>query len=160
VKNKSKDKSKLKLRKAVVSDVPEIFKLIKHYAEKKLMLARALSELYENIQEFYVIVKGGKIIACSSLHVTWENLAEIKSLAVAPGHCGGGIGTKIVDACHATARRLGVKRVFALTFAPGFFKKHGYVETHRDKLPHKIWIECIRCPMFPDCKEIPLVKDL
>ena len=151
---------KLKIRKAVISDVPKIYKLIKNYAGKKLMLPRALSDLYEDIQEFYVIEDGRNLAACASLHVTWEDLAEIKSLAVDKKHWGSGMGSKILENCHNTARQIGIKRVFALTFAPGFFRKHGYVETTREKLPHKIWIECVKCPMFPDCKEIPLIKIL
>jgi amino-acid N-acetyltransferase len=151
---------KIKLRKAVISDVPGIYKLIKGYAERDLMLPRALSELYENIQEFFVAEEGRHIIGCASLHVTWEDLAEIKSLAVAQEYGRKGLGSKFMDNCHRTAKRLGIKKVFALTFVPGFFKKHGYEETTRDKLPHKIWIECVRCTMFPDCKEIPLIKHL
>lgn len=150
----------MKIRKAKISDVHKIYELIKKYSQKNLMLPRALSELYENIQEFFVVEKGGRLIGCASVHVTWEDLAEIKSLAVAPGYKGKGIGSKLIDVCHNTAKELGVKRVFALTFVPEFFKKHGYSETSREKLPHKIWIECIKCAMFPDCKEIPLIKYL
>jgi amino-acid N-acetyltransferase len=146
------------IRQAKVSDVKSIQKLIGYYAEKKEMLPRSLNDIYENIQEFFVAVQGAHMIACCALHVSWEDLAEIKALAVASGCHGKGIGTKLVTACEEKAKELGVKKVFALTFKPEFFKKLKYKKISREKLPHKIWGECVKCPLFPDCGETPLLK--
>ncbi|MFH2069736.1 MAG: N-acetyltransferase [Elusimicrobiota bacterium] len=148
------------MRKARISDAQDIYKLIHYYANKRLMLARSLSEIYENIQGFFVIEKNKRIIGCCALHVTWEDLAEIKSLAVSPRYARKGYGTLLLKESEKEARQLGVKRLFALTFIPSFFRKNKFKETTREKLPHKIWIECVRCVYFPNCKEIPLIKKL
>jgi len=148
------------IRKAKVTDVEEIQKLVNYYAERKEMLPRSLNELYENIQDFFVYEKNGRIIACASLQVVWEDLAEIKSLAVGHEYQKQGIGTKLIKKCLKQAKSLGVKKVFLLTFKPQYFKKFGFKELPREKLPHKIWSECIRCHLFPDCKEIALILKL
>ncbi|HCJ67639.1 MAG TPA: N-acetyltransferase [Elusimicrobia bacterium] len=148
------------IRKAKVTDVGEIQKLINYYAEQKEMLPRSLNELYENIQDFFVDEKNGKIIACAALHVVWEDLAEIKSLAVKLEYKKHGLGAKLVKKCLQQAKSLRVKKVFVLTFKPQYFKQFGFKELSREKLPHKIWSECIRCHLFPDCKEIALLINL
>jgi len=150
----------MKIRPAKVSDVKAMHSLIGYYAERKEMLPRPINDLYENIQEFVVAEDKGKVIACCALHVSWEDLAEVKALAVAQSHQRCGIGTKLVLACHKKARELEIKKVFALTFKPDFFVKLGYTRIEREKLPHKIWGECVRCPLFPDCGEIPLIRPL
>jgi len=150
----------MKLRKAKIPDVPQIYKLINFYANKRLMLPRALSEIYEHLQEFFVIEYKKKIIGCVALHVTWEDLAEIKSLAISPKFRKKGLGSKLLKRCHKEAKQLGVKRIFALSFVPEFFKKHKYRVVKRDTLPHKIWMECVKCPYFPNCKEVPLIREI
>lgn len=148
------------IRKAKVSNVQEMQKLINYYAERKEMLPRSLNELYESLQDFFVYEKNAKIVACAGLHVIWEDLAEIKSLAVSPEYQKEGIGAKLVERCLKQARELGVRKVFVLTFKPKYFEKFGFQEVSREKLPHKIWSECIRCHLFPDCKEIALLVKL
>ncbi len=148
------------IRKAKVTDVKEMQDLVNYYAERKEMLPRSLNELYENIQDFFVYEKNGKIIACAGLHIIWEDLAEIKSLAVKPDCQKRGIGGKLVYKCLKEAKSLGVKKIFVLTFKPDYFKKFGFKKIAREKLPHKIWSECIRCHLFPDCKEIALLVNL
>lgn len=150
----------MKIRSARVSDVKAMHALIGHYAERKEMLPRPINDLYENIQEFFVAEDKKKIVGCCALHISWEDLAEVKALAVADDYHHRGIGTKLVLACHKKARELEVKKTFALTFKPQFFLKLGYTKIPREKLPHKIWGECVRCPLFPDCGEIPLIRGL
>ena len=128
----------MKLRKAKITDAPQIQKIINQYAEKKLMLMRSLNEIYNRIQCFYVIEHNGKVIGCCAVNIIWDDLAEIKSLAVIPKYCKRGLGEKLVQQCHEEAKKLGVKRVFALTYIPKFFKKFGYKEISREELPHKI----------------------
>jgi amino-acid N-acetyltransferase len=148
------------LRQAKVTDVKSIQALIAHYAEKKEMLPRSLNDIYENIQEYVVFEDKKKIAGCCALHVSWEDLAEIKALAIAQNYQMKGIGTKLVKTCHKKAKNLGVQKVFALTFKPKFFLKLGYTQISREALPHKIWGECVKCPLFPDCGEVPLILDL
>lgn len=121
------------------------------------MLARALSEIYENLRDFTVCEDDGVIIGCGALHIIWCDLAELKSLAVAPERTGTGIGKTIVEVCLDEARALGIPRVFALTYKPEFFEKCGFRRVSKDTLPQKIWSECVRCPKFPDCDEVAVM---
>ena len=148
------------IRRAVISDVKDIQELINFYAKSDQMLPRSLNELYENIRDFFVYEKDGNIEGCVALHVTWEDLAEIKSLAVLESKQKQKIGSLLVEEALKDAKTLNVKRVFTLTYVPEFFKKFGFKKIEHAKLPHKIWSECIRCVKFPDCKEIALVKDI
>ena len=148
------------MRKARISDVKEIQKLINHYAKNEEMLPRSLSQIYEQLQNFYVVELKKKIAACCELFITWEDLAEVKSLAVAPNYIGKGFGSALVKKCISTAKQLGVKKVFALTFKPEFFLKLGFKIVSKDVMPHKIWFECVKCPLFPDCNEVPVMKEI
>lgn len=151
----------MKIRPAKVTDVKEIHKIVEFYANNKEMLHRSLNSIYENIQE-YVVVENeeSNIIACGALHVSWEDLAEIKALAVSEKYKGQGIGKKIVVKLQKNAEDLGVSKVFALSFKPDFFIKLGYKVIPKETLPHKIWSECINCHLFPDCGEVPLLISL
>lgn len=157
--------TKYKIRKAVISDVPKIYKLINKFAKQNLMLPRVLNDIYERLFEFFIISKGDEVIGTAALHLTWTGkeqdvLAEIRSLAVEEKYQNRGLGTKLVLQLEKEAKKLGVKKIFALTFVPGFFKKLNYQIVPRDTLPHKVWTECINCPFFIDCKEIPVIKEL
>jgi amino-acid N-acetyltransferase len=148
------------IRKAILDDIKAIQELINFYAEKDQVLPRSLNELYETIRDFFVYEKDGRILACLSLHITWEALAEIRSLAVAESVKGHKIGTSLIKAAFEEAEKLKVKRVFALTYVPSFFEKLGFKKVEHSELPHKIWSECIKCVKFPDCQEIALVKEV
>lgn len=151
----------MKIRPAKVSDVKAMQAAIKHFADKREMLPRSLNDLYENLFEFFVAEDSdGKFAGCAAIHISWEDLAEVKGLAVAPEHQGKGMGKKLVEACEAKAKAAGVKKIFALTFKPAFFEKVGYTKIERDSLPHKVWGECIKCPMFPDCGEVAVSKQI
>ncbi|MFH1378976.1 MAG: N-acetyltransferase [bacterium] len=151
---------KITIRKAKITDVKQIHSLINAYARKNLMLPRALTDIYDNLQCYFVAVNGEQILASCALCVTWEDLAEIRSLAVDPSVEGRGIGKKLVARCMKEAKNLLIKRVFALTFVPDFFRKIGFKDISRDQLPHKVWGDCIRCHLFPDCGELPLIRDV
>ena len=148
------------IRKARVTDVKKIQKLINHYAKRDKMLPRSLNELYENIRDFFVYADGAKVYGCCALHIDWEDLAEIKSLAVLPAKVNKDIGTKLLEECIKEARVLKIKKIFALTYVPGFFGKFGFKIVDKAQLPHKIWSECIKCVYFPGCKEIAVMKEL
>lgn len=148
------------LRKARIPDVEEMIMLINSNAEKGLMLPRSRNMLYENIREFTLAVKNGKLVGVASLHILWSDLAEVRALAVAEDYKRQGIGSRIVKALEMEAGELGCSRVFALTYQPEFFKHCGYKEVSKEQLPQKVWSECINCIKFPNCDEIALCRDL
>lgn len=148
------------IRKAKVPDVTAVQKLINTFAERGIMLPRSLSALYENIRDFFVLEEDGRIVGCCALHITWEDLAEIKSLAVDELAQGRGYGRALVEACLEEARSIGIPRVFALTYIPDFFEKLGFTRIDKSKLPHKVWTDCINCPKFPNCGEEAVVLEL
>jgi amino-acid N-acetyltransferase len=124
------------------------------------MLPRSLNEIYENIRDFFVCDNKGEIIGTSALHILWENLAEIRSLAVSKECQDKGIGKRLLERCLKEAKALGVKRVFALTYNPVFFRKFGFKEIDKNTLPQKIWGDCLKCPKFPKCEEVAVIKVL
>jgi len=148
------------IRKAKIGDIKRIQELINYFAGQDLMLPRSLNILYENLRDFFIYEDKNKIVGCSALHISWDDLAEIKSLAVAKNYQNKGIGRKLAEACILEAKEIGAGRVFVLTYAPDFFKKLGFRQTAHNKLPHKIWAECINCPKFPDCRETALIRKI
>ena len=148
------------IRKARIEDIKEIQKLINSFAKQDLMLPRSLNELYENIRDFWVIEDRNKIAGCAALHISWDDLAEIKSVAVAKNKQKKGLGKELVFSCLNEAKSLGAKKIFVLTYKPEFFKKFGFKRVKTSELPHKIWAECINCCKFPSCQEIALLKIL
>lgn len=150
----------MKIEKAVVGDPPKMQELIRRYANLALMLPRSLLSLYEQLRDFHVCRDGDRILGCAALHVTWQGLAEIRSLAVAEEATGQGVGSALVRSCIEEARALGVRKLFVLTYVPGFFERHGFLVCDKDDLPHKVWADCINCPHFPDCDEIAMTLDL
>ncbi len=148
------------LRKARVSDAKSIYQLINNYAKDNILLPRSLSSIYDNIRDFWVWEEKGRIVGCGALHVVWEDLAEIKSLAIDEEFRGKGIGTEIIRACLKEAKDLGVKKVFALTYIKEFFFRYGFYEIPKEILPHKVWGECMACVKFPNCDETAVLIEL
>lgn len=146
--------------KAIIPDVREIHRLLLAYAGDGLLLSRSLAELYESLRDFYVFEADGKVVGTAALNICWEDLAELRSLAVHPDYNGRGAGRELVQACLDEARRLGIRRVFALTYKQAFFEKLGFAVIEKSQLPHKIWGDCMKCAKFPDCDEIALSIDL
>ena len=150
------------IRKAKVQDVSPIKELINAYAEKGEMLPRALGELYDNLRDFHVCIEGGRVVGVAAIHIGWEGLAELRSVAVAPEFAGKGIGRKLVKACLREAGELGITEVFVLTYVKGFFEKLGFKLAEKEDLPQKIWTECRnKCVKYPDqCNETALTLSL
>ena len=148
------------LRQAAVADVPAVHKLIMFYADKRKMLPVSLARLYEHLRDFIVYDVDGEVVGCAALHVLWEDLAEVRSVAVKQEFRGKGLGRVLVEACRDEAKRLGLPRVFCLTYSVKFFHALGFREVDKASLPHKIWADCINCPQFPDCAEVPMVLEL
>lgn len=141
------------IRKALIPDVKRIQSLVNAYADSGQMLPRTLNELYENLRDFSVYVENGDIIGVCALHVSWEGLAEIRSLAIRQGSTGRGIGRELVRRCLTEAAELGARRVFVLTYRTEFFRKLGFSDIDKKDLPHKIWTDCLNCVKFPNCDE-------
>jgi len=150
----------MNLAKAKISDAATMHQLINHFADRGEMLPRALSEIYENIRDYFVVKDNEQVIACAALHVNWLDLAEIKSLAVQEKYQNQGIGSMLVEACLDEAKNLGLPTIFCLTYKPFLFEKYGFNLIDKMELPRKVWTECYRCPKFPNCDEIALIRHL
>ncbi len=148
------------IRKARLKDIKAIYELLEAFAKTGELLHRPLPELYSNCREFFICELDGEIVGVCGLHVWWEDLAEIRSLAVKRDVTGKGIGKELVGACLEEARKLGVKKVFVLTYREEFFKKLGFTPIDKNVLPQKIWGECVKCVKFPTCDENALVMEL
>ncbi|MBN1256500.1 MAG: N-acetyltransferase [Planctomycetes bacterium] len=148
------------IRKAKVSDIKAIQALVNKHAANGAMLPLGISELYDKLRDFIVYEHDNKIVGVVALHFIWEGLAEIRSLAVDTDYQHQGIATSLVKRAIEDAREYGGSRVFALTYVPPFFEKNGFKEIDKAELPHKVWADCINCPKFPDCGEVPLALDL
>jgi amino-acid N-acetyltransferase len=148
------------IRKARIPDARAIHKLLNTYARDGLMLSRSLSDIYEAIRDFYVFEENGSVLGTVCLHICWEDLAEVRSLAVQEEAGGKGIGRQLVQACLEEARQLGLRRVFALTYKPVFFKKMDFHLIEKSELPQKIWGDCMKCAKFPECDEIAMSIEL
>jgi len=150
----------LNVEKAKIGDVPHIHRLINYFADKGDMLPRPLSEIYENLRDFFVAREDDRLVACVSLHVCWEDLAELKALAVVETEQSKGVGSRLVEACIEEAKNLGIPTIFCLTYQPNFFARFGFRLVDMAELPRKVWGECQRCPKFPNCDETAMVLDL
>ena len=151
----------LMIRKAKITDVKEIQSLLNMFARQELLLPRSLSELYDNLRDFFVYCDvDDNIIGCSALHICWEDLAEVRSLAVYPEHQQKGIGKKLIQTCLDEARELGISKVFVLTYQEKFFSDIGFKKIDKSLLPQKIWGDCLKCPKFPNCDEIAMIFNL
>lgn len=137
-----------------------VHKLINDFARKEEMIPRAINELYEHIRDFIVLEDNGSISGVCALHILWEDLAEVRSLAVKKEYQSLGIGRKLIKRCLDEAKSLGISRVFVLTYYPALFKKMGFHDIDKSSLPQKIWGDCIRCPKFPECDEHALLMTL
>jgi amino-acid N-acetyltransferase len=152
------------IRNAHMGDIKKIYKLLQYFADKDLLLGRSLSSLYDQLRDFSVFVEndpgdpnGEKLVGVCALHICWENLAEIRSLAVIDEYHGKGVGRQLVDKALKEADFYGITRIFTLTYQPDFFRKLGFKDVDKSELPHKVWSDCINCSKFPDCNEEALI---
>lgn len=148
------------LRKARIGDIPKIHELVNGFATKGEMLPRSRSELYESVRDFFVMERDETIIGCCALHINWEDLAEVRSLAVHKDMRNRGIGRILVNACLEEARQLGIHRVYALTYRTAFFERLGFSRITKDVLPQKVWGDCLKCPKFPECDEDAVLAEV
>ncbi|MDP6544803.1 MAG: N-acetyltransferase [Phycisphaerae bacterium] len=146
------------LRSAQTVDAEAICSLINYYAERGQMLHRNMESAYNSLREFQVATGDDeRIVGCVAVDIFWADLAEVKSLAVAPDMVGQGIGGQLLTAAIEDARRMGVKRLFTLTYEQGFFQRQGFAIIDRQDLPEKVWRECLVCPKADACDEIAMM---
>jgi amino-acid N-acetyltransferase len=151
------------IRKARLADVNDMYRLINRYAEMQLMLPKTQLQLYENLRDYTVAIDPGmphRMLGCGALHIYWENLAEIRALAVAPELARRGIGTFLVEQLLNEARELGIEQVFVFTYEPKFFGRFGFVQVEHSAMPLKVYNECFNCPKFNKCDELAMVLHL
>jgi amino-acid N-acetyltransferase len=152
------------IRNARMGDIKNIYKLLQYYADKDLLLGRSLSSLYDQLRDFSVYVEeqgedpdNEKLVGVCALHICWENLAEIRSLAVIDEYHGKGVGRQLISKALNEADYYGITRVFTLTYQPEFFRRLGFRDIDKSELPHKVWSDCVNCSKFPDCNEEALI---
>ncbi len=151
---------RIRIRAAETGDVDAIARLLLPLSRKEIILPRSRDEIFEHLQEFLVAERGDQLAGTAALHIYGENLGEIRSLAVAPSLQGHGIGRALVQGCEAWAKALGLARLFALTYVPGFFERLGFRRIAKESLPHKVWTVCVHCPRFAHCDEVAVEKRL
>ena len=144
------------IRRARMHDARAIHEIIEPFAAADKMLPRPLTEIYESLRDFLVFDNGRAVVGVVALHFSWENLAEIRSLAVREASAGAGIGGRLVEACLDEARSFDITRVFTLTYRPAFFSRFGFVEVNKEIFPQKIWKDCMHCRFADDCKEVAM----
>lgn len=150
----------VQVRKATVRDVPTMARIINHWASQGIMLAKSHHQLYQYIRDYVVATHEDVVIGCGALHVVWEDLAEVRSMAVEEAWHGRGVGRQILAYLLNEARELGLPHVFALTYRQSFFARAGFYVVPHESLPHKIWGDCLNCPKFPNCDEIAMTRDI
>ena len=147
-------------RKATFDDIEQIFAIVNDYASDGVMLARSRNTLYETLRDMVVAAdEQGTIVGVGGLHILWDRLAEIRTMAVSPRLTRRGIGAEIVKRLLEEGRKIGVTKFFTLTYKPGFFQTLGFHTVTKETLPPKVWKDCIDCPKFPNCDEIALIRE-
>lgn len=138
--------TEITVRRARTSDVPAVRRLVDRYARDRILLNKPTVTFYEDIQEFWVAERDddGSVVACGALHVMWEDLAEVRTLAVDPVMRGQGVGHRVLEKLLGTARWLGVRRIFCLTFEVEFFSRHGFTEIGDTPVDGDIYSELLR----------------
>jgi amino-acid N-acetyltransferase len=169
-----KEEREIVIQKAQVRDVEEILELVNTFAAMNLMLPRGPQYMYENIRDFVIACDNdvpvysitetrevlNLIVACGSLHVLWEDIAEIRALAIHPDYQHRGLGSRLMEYMKEEAKQLGIHRLYTFTLTENFFKTLGFKRQDRSELPPKVWGECSRCPKYFHCDEVGMVLDL
>ncbi len=147
------------IRKARIADIGAIRQALRQFADKGQLLERTLAELYSQVRDYYVYQENdhSPIVGIAALHVCWEALGEIRSVAVLEENQGKGVGTRLVETCLSEAITLGLEQVFVLTYRPEFFARFGFEKIDKNALPHIVWADCVRCTKFPECDEIAML---
>ncbi|MFQ6021270.1 MAG: N-acetyltransferase [Acidiferrobacterales bacterium] len=148
------------VRPAAIRDVPHIHYLLEGYANQGNLLPRTMSELYRHLRDFFVVDIEGTIAACGALEIFTEDLGEVRSVVVAEGYKGHGLGQLLAKRTIAEAQTIGLRRLMALTYVPGFFHKLGFKTVSKGVLPEKVWGVCVKCYKYNNCDEMAVLLEL
>jgi len=146
------------IRKATIRDAARIKELINECAKDGSLLPLGIFEVYDSLRDFILYEMDSHVVGVCSLRIIWEDLAEVRSLAVDQAYRGMEIGSQMVEYEISEAVHLEIERVFTLTTSPVFFSKLGFDEIDKGSLPHKIWHDCVKCVKFPNCDEVAMIK--
>ncbi|MEC2345934.1 MULTISPECIES: N-acetyltransferase [Paenibacillus] len=147
-------------RQANLADVEPLYNIIEGYARRGIMLPRSRKILERQIQDFVVAEVDGEVVGCGSLCKLGEELVEIRSLGIAEGHKGKGLGSMLVEQLVEEARRQAIPKVMALTYEVSFFLKNGFAVVEKEIFPEKVWTDCVNCAKQHCCDEIAVLKIL
>lgn len=150
--------AEVRVRRARVGDIPRLYEIISHYAARGDMLPKTLDQLYGRVRNFNVAEADGEVVGCAALHITWADLAEVVSVAVHPDFQGRGLGRLLIEPLFDEAHALGIPTLFTLTLQVGFFRRLGFRELPKLRLPHKIWQDCTSCFKQDRCDEIAMIR--
>jgi amino-acid N-acetyltransferase len=150
----------MKIRPATIHDVPRIQEIVNSHAELGKMLFKNYAQLFEDLRDFGVYEESGRVLGCVAVTIIWADLAEVRSLAVDEKALGRGIGRELVEWSVEEARRLQIRKLFALTYEQRFFEKLGFEVVAKESLPLKVWSDCVRCPKNDHCDEIAMLRTL
>ncbi len=148
------------VRSAKAVDVPHIHALLTPFAQQDIILQRDEDNIFQHLQEFLVAEYDGHLAGVVCAHIYGKNLAELRSLVVAPAYQQFGVGRLLVEGCEQWVVELGVAKIFALTYVTNFFIKQGYRQVDKESLPQKVWTVCVHCARFADCDEVAVEKVL
>lgn len=147
-------------RQAKLEDVEPLYLMIEGYARRGIMLPRSRAVLERRINDFVVAEVDGQVVGCGSLCKLGEELVEIRSLGIAEGHKGKGLGSMLVEQLVEEARKQGIPKVMALTYEVSFFVKNGFTVVSKEIFPEKVWTDCVNCAKQHCCDEIAVLKIL
>ncbi len=150
----------IEVRAARMGDVPAMAELINYHAERGRMLHRSAAYLYERVRNFCVCQLEADVVGCCALEPVWRDLGELKSLAVSEAVQGKGVGRALIERSLEQGRRIDIKRVFCLSREAAFFENLGFTQLDRNKLPHKVWSDCVNCPIKDNCDEVALLLEI
>jgi amino-acid N-acetyltransferase len=150
----------LRIEHARVAHAPHIHRLISYWAARTPVLPKSLGQIYENLREFVVALDGDSVVGAAALHIDWADLAEIRSVVVEDARRGQGVGQLLIEAQIREAEHLGIEKVFVLTDQPGWFARLGFGPIDKADLPHKVWRDCVHCPIFTACTEVALARSV
>jgi len=150
----------VEVRKARMSDIAPLLELINGYAARGIMLPRTEFELSESMRDFVIAESDGRLLGCGALHFYSPTTGEVRSLAVAESAKTQGVGRRVIEAIIEEAFEYSLDAIFVFTYVPEFFRKMGFGEVERGALPLKAWKDCLRCPKFQGCDEIPMMRIL
>jgi amino-acid N-acetyltransferase len=149
------------IQKPTLQDIKAIQTLLSPFVKEGIILKRDDDEVASNIRSYHIVKENGRVIGVGALHIYSAELGEIRSLVVEKEYQGKGVGRAIIKEIEREAKQLKLNKLLTLTYQKEFFEKLGFVEIPKESVPsHKVWSDCIKCPHFPNCNEISLIKTI